>query len=205
MDPIKHNADSRLGFTLHTITGFHRPSLTHYYGFICHLTLATFLDHSLNDTSNHLIGSNARLPQLLHWLPVRNSTIKHKTGLTEYRASRYFARLPTCLAESGSLSLCTSNFLWLPSDPVVGQQRPCHSDYLPLSQGDSGFFQPDGFASFAGQTKKPATRVAGFWTKRLVMKRIYKLSSMLCASLTSKRPGSSTFIFFTSPSSINIE
>ncbi|WP_269518391.1 hypothetical protein, partial [Alteromonas sp. BMJM2] len=42
----------------------------------------------------------------------------------------------------------------LPSDPVVGQQRPCHSDYLPLSQGDSGFFQPDGFASFAGQTKK---------------------------------------------------
>ena len=154
MDPIKHNADSRLGFTLHTITGFHRPSLTHYYGFICHLTLATFLDHSLNDTSNHLIGSNARLPQLLHWLPVRNSTLKHKTGLTEYRASRYFARLPSCLAESGSLALCTSNFLWLPSDPAVGQQRPCHSDYLPLSQGDSGFFQPDGFASFAGQTKK---------------------------------------------------
>ncbi|AEA96611.1 hypothetical protein MADE_1002310 [Alteromonas mediterranea DE] len=51
--------------------------------------------------------------------------------------------------------MCTSNFLWLPSDPAVGQQRPCHSDYLPLSQGDSGFFQPDGFASFAGQTKKP--------------------------------------------------
>ena len=157
MDPIKHNADSRLGFTLHTITGFHRPSLTHYYGFICHLTLATFLDHSLNDTSNHLIGSNARLPQLLCWLPVRNPTLKHKTGLTEYRASRYFARLPSCLAESGSLALCTSNFLWLPSDPAVGQQRPCHSDYLPLSQGDSGFFQPDGFASFAGQTKMPLT------------------------------------------------
>ncbi|WP_157812680.1 hypothetical protein [Alteromonas sp. MB-3u-76] len=103
-----------------------------------------------------MIGSNARLPQLLHWLPVRNSTLKHKTGLTEYRASRYFARLPSCLAESGSLALCTSNFLWLPSDPAVGQQRPCHSDYLPLSQGDSGFFQPDGFASFAGQTKKAA-------------------------------------------------
>ncbi|WP_157812633.1 hypothetical protein [Alteromonas sp. MB-3u-76] len=95
-----------------------------------------------------------RLPQLLCWLPVRNPTLKHKTGLTGYRASRYFARLPSCLAESGSLALCTSNFLWLPSDPVVGQQRPCHSDYLPLSQGDSGFFQPDGFASFAGQTKK---------------------------------------------------
>ncbi|WP_232821192.1 hypothetical protein, partial [Oceanimonas marisflavi] len=48
----------------------------------------------------------------------------------------------------------------LPSGPAVGQQRPCHSDYLPLSQGDSGFFQPDGFASFAGQTKKPARRPA---------------------------------------------
>ncbi|WP_207218205.1 hypothetical protein, partial [Vibrio vulnificus] len=44
--------------------------------------------------------------------------------------------------------------LLLPSDPAVGQQRPCNSDYLPLSQGNSGFFQPDGFASFAGQTKK---------------------------------------------------
>ncbi|WP_207219750.1 hypothetical protein, partial [Vibrio vulnificus] len=44
--------------------------------------------------------------------------------------------------------------LLLPSDPAVGQQRPCNSDYLPPSQGDSGFFQPDGFASFAGQTKK---------------------------------------------------
>ncbi|MCU8360072.1 hypothetical protein M2G65_15475, partial [Vibrio vulnificus] len=51
-------------------------------------------------------------------------------------------------------TLCTVNFLLLPSDPAVGQQRPCNSDYLPLSQGDSGFFQPDGFASFAGQTKK---------------------------------------------------
>ncbi|WP_373433077.1 hypothetical protein ACEO96_11750 [Vibrio anguillarum] len=49
--------------------------------------------------------------------------------------------------------MCTVNFLSLPSDPAVGQQRPCDSDYLPLNQGDSGFFQPDGFASFAGQTK----------------------------------------------------
>ncbi|WP_207221643.1 hypothetical protein, partial [Vibrio vulnificus] len=47
----------------------------------------------------------------------------------------------------------------LPSDPAVGQQRPCNSDYLPLSQGDSGFFQPDGSASFAGQTKKGRSSV----------------------------------------------
>ncbi|NRD74614.1 hypothetical protein HQQ94_15490 [Shewanella sp. VB17] len=49
--------------------------------------------------------------------------------------------------------MCTPHFLWLPSDHAVSQQRPCHSDYLPLSQGDTGFFQPAGFASFAGQTK----------------------------------------------------
>ncbi|WP_217492714.1 hypothetical protein, partial [Salinivibrio sp. SS2] len=99
-------------------------------------------------------GWGARLPQLLHWLPVRDATLKHLIGLTEYWTSRYFARLPTYQAETGSLALCASNFLSLPSDPAVGQQRPCESDYLPLSRGDSGFFQPDGFASFAGQTKK---------------------------------------------------
>ncbi|WP_158075207.1 hypothetical protein, partial [Salinivibrio kushneri] len=76
-------------------------------------------------------------------------------------ASRYFARLPTYQAETGSLALCASNFLSLPSDPAVGQQRPCESDYLPLSRGDSGFFQPDGFASFAGQTKSPGNAGAG--------------------------------------------
>ena len=50
-----------------------------------------------------------------------DATLKHSTGLTEYRASRYFARLPTCAAEAGSLTLCTVNVLWLPSDPTVGQ------------------------------------------------------------------------------------
>jgi hypothetical protein len=77
-------------------------------------------------------------------------------GLIEYWALRYFARLPTHHAETGSLSLCIANFLWLPSYPTVSQWRTCHSDHLPLNQGDSGFFQPDGFASFAGQTKKQA-------------------------------------------------
>ncbi|MEZ8966573.1 hypothetical protein AB6E53_07750, partial [Vibrio breoganii] len=80
--------------------------------------------------------------------------LKHSIGLTEYWASRYFGRLPTYTAEAGSLALCTVNFLWLPSDLAVSQQRPCQSGYLPLSRGDSGFSQPNGFASFAGQTKK---------------------------------------------------
>ena len=158
-----NTADGQLGFTLHTITGFHRPNFTHYYGIICHLAPTSTLSFLSNKCFWLTTRHGVRLPQLLHWLPVRDSTLKHKTGLTEYRASRYFARLPSCLAESGSLSLCTSNFLWLPSDPAVGQQRPCHSDYLPLSQGDSGFFQPDGFASFAGQTKKPVIlNITGF-------------------------------------------
>ncbi|WP_175418671.1 hypothetical protein, partial [Salinivibrio sp. SS2] len=99
---------------------------------------------------------------LLHWLPVRDATLKHLIGLTEYWTSRYFARLPTYQAETGSLALCASNFLSLPSDPAVGQQRPCESDYLPLSRGDSGFFQPDGFASFAGQTKKESIALLFF-------------------------------------------
>ena len=46
-------------------------------------------------------------------------TLKHSTGLTKYRASRYFARLPTRKAVSGSLALCADHFLTLPSDPAV--------------------------------------------------------------------------------------
>ncbi|TKG24730.1 hypothetical protein FCV87_16955 [Vibrio breoganii] len=41
----------QLGFFLHTITGFHRPSFTHYYGFICHLAPACILSHPLMDAS----------------------------------------------------------------------------------------------------------------------------------------------------------
>jgi|GEM_PF-4345507 len=36
------------GFTLHTVTRFHRPGFHHYYGLICHLTsLRSALDSSL--------------------------------------------------------------------------------------------------------------------------------------------------------------
>jgi len=105
-------------------------------------------------TASGNAGFGVRLPRLLHRLPVNDATLKHSTGLTEYRASRYFARWPTWTAEAGSLALCTVNFLWLPSDPTVGQWRPCQSDCLPLSRGDATFFQMAGFAGFAGQTKK---------------------------------------------------
>ncbi|PSJ35449.1 hypothetical protein C7I36_17090, partial [Zobellella taiwanensis] len=48
--------------------------------------------------------------------------------------------------------------LWLPSDPTVGQWRPCQSDCLPLSRGDAIFFQMAGFAGFAGQTSSRVRR-----------------------------------------------
>lgn len=43
-------------------------------------------------TTSGLAGFGVRLPRLLHRLPVNDATLKHSTGLTEYRASRYFAR-----------------------------------------------------------------------------------------------------------------
>ncbi len=92
--------------------------------------------------------------------------------------NRYFARLPPYHAESGSLSLCTSNFLWLPSDLAVSQQRPCHSDYLPLSLGGTGFFLPVGFASFAGQTKKEQHSSCSFLI-RLIQVNIQKFRVIL--------------------------
>ncbi|WP_206605040.1 hypothetical protein, partial [Vibrio vulnificus] len=84
------------------------------------------LELPLDERFRHLPGCGVRLPQLLHWLPVNNATLKHSIGLTEYRASRCFGRLPAYAAEAGSLTLCTVNFLLLPSDPAVGQQRPCN-------------------------------------------------------------------------------
>jgi hypothetical protein len=66
MATLSNTADGQLGFTLHTITGFHRPNFTHYYGFICHLTPLNTLSLPLN--VNHLlyVSLGARLPQLLH-------------------------------------------------------------------------------------------------------------------------------------------
>ena len=119
MLPTRLDADSQSGFFLHTITGFHRPDLTHYYGLICHLAPTRASAFTLRLCFRHLPGCGVRLPQLLHWLPVSYATLKHVVGLTEYRASRYFGRLPTNTAESGSLALCTAHFLWLPSDPSV--------------------------------------------------------------------------------------
>jgi hypothetical protein len=68
-------------------------------------------------------------------LPGIDSILNHALSLFTYRASRYLGRLPTQNAESGSLTLCANSLLWLPSDPTVGQWRPCHLNYLPCEQG----------------------------------------------------------------------
>jgi len=53
-------------------------------------------------------------------------------GLTRYRALRYYARLPSHHAESGSLSLCTAQFLLLPSDPAVASNALAIQIVFPL-------------------------------------------------------------------------
>ena len=59
------------------------------------------LKFPLNERFRRLPGCGVRLPQLLHWIPVRYPTLKHNIGLTKYWALRYFARLPTNAAETG--------------------------------------------------------------------------------------------------------
>jgi len=52
-------------------------------------------------------------------VPEHDAILTHTAGLTRYGALRYYARLPTCIAVSGSLTLCAMFFLLLPSDPAV--------------------------------------------------------------------------------------
>ena len=93
--PQQSDAVGQLSFLLHTITGLHWLSLTHYYGFISHLTPTHTLVYNSYMCLRFKVGFDAWLPQLLHQLPVNNATLKHSLGLAEYRALRYFARLPT--------------------------------------------------------------------------------------------------------------
>ena len=54
-------------------------------------------------------------------LPGTDAILNHVLGLFTNRALRYFGRLPTQSAESGSLTLCANSLLWLPSDPAASQ------------------------------------------------------------------------------------
>ena len=90
------------------------------------------------------------------WLPEYSSILNHVPGLSTNRASRYFERLPSRPAESGSLALCAVLLLWLPSDPAVGQRRPCQSNCLPCGQGGVRFFR-SGATRVVNRPGSPAT------------------------------------------------
>ena len=81
------------------------------------------------------LPDNARLPQLLYWLPVDDYVLNHLLPSFMYRTSRLFAHSSRQPAESGSLTLRSINLLSLPSDPAVGQRRPCESDSFPHELG----------------------------------------------------------------------
>jgi len=84
---------------------------------------------------------------------VNNAILKHITGLTRYRALRYFARLPTRTAESGSLTLCTAHFLLLPSDPAVTSNALAIRIVFPLVGVTPGFSRL-GLPAMPGKQKR---------------------------------------------------
>jgi hypothetical protein len=79
-------------------------------------------------------------------------------------ASSLFANLPLYPAESGLLSLCTTHFLLLPSDPAVTSNALAIRIAFPLVRAAPSSLRRSGippspvpatgFARFAGQTKK---------------------------------------------------
>jgi hypothetical protein len=83
---------------------------------------------------------------------VSDAILKHIMGLTRYRALRYFARLPSHHAESGSLSLCTAHFLLLPSDPAVASNALAIRIVFPLV-GVTPAFRRLGLPAMPGKQK----------------------------------------------------
>jgi hypothetical protein len=89
---------------------------------------------------------------------VSDAILKHIMGLTRYRALRYFARLPSHHAESGSLSLCTAHFLLLPSDPAVASNALAIRIVFPLV-GVTPAFRRLGLPAMPGKQKRHMTGV----------------------------------------------
>jgi len=146
----------RPGFPLQSVTSFPRPGLLHYYGFICHLTprrsaLSLLLCLPIHPT--HAGWNDARLPQLLR-APGELLHPQSRHGFDQVLDVTPFCTLTLpCRRIRFAYAVCRS----LPIAsfrPCRYQQRPCDSDCLPPDQGNSCFFQQDGFARSAGQTKK---------------------------------------------------
>ena len=140
------------GFVLHTVAGLHRPGLHNYYGFVCHLT-----PH--REALSRLLclpypnGKVQGFPSY-NVLPVSCPTLNHVTGLARYRASRYFARLPACAAESGSLKLCAAHFLSLPSDPAVTSNALAIRIVFPPVGATPASFSRPGLPATLGKQKR---------------------------------------------------
>jgi hypothetical protein len=74
----------RSGFTLHTVTSFHRPELQHYYGFICHLT-------SLRSASSFLLNLPIHAHALTYWNNIRLPRLRRIPGEQSHPQAHYGA------------------------------------------------------------------------------------------------------------------
>ena len=75
---------------------------------------------------------------------------------SEEEPMRYFARLPTYAAESGSLSLCAASFLSLPSDPAVASNALAIRIVFPLVRVTPASFSRSGLPASLGKRKAPS-------------------------------------------------
>jgi len=91
---------------------------------------------------------------------VSDRILKHVAGLTRYRASRYFGRLPSHTAESGSPTLCTAHFLSLPSDPAVTSSALAIWIVFPLA-GVTPAYRRLGLPAMPGKQKNTLRQAEG--------------------------------------------
>lgn len=87
-------------------------------------------------------------------LPVNSAILMHPMGLIRYRASPYFAGLPTHWAESGSLALCAVHLLSLPSDPNLAVDALAIRIVFPLIGVRPASFSGPGLPARPGKQKK---------------------------------------------------
>jgi len=107
---------------------------------------------------------------------VNDPILNHSSSLSEYRASPYFAGLPTASAESGSLSLCTIHFLSLPSDPSVTRNALAIQIDFPSDGVSPLSFKRTGLPALPGKQKAPTTEVMRALVLGLLKKRAFNNS-----------------------------
>ncbi len=114
--PPEH-AESRSRFTLHTVTGIHWQELHHYYGIICHPAPLTNLEFLLESAILH---SQTILDFPRYYKnPVENAILNHVDQLCLTGLSAIWDGYPLIPPKQVHFTLCTLDFLSLPSDPTV--------------------------------------------------------------------------------------